>query len=171
MSSTAAVIHQSEPVRQTCTVIAAVLSFVGAGIAGTLWWTEKTRQDVPCSADGGCAIVAASKWSHVDLIFWHDVPVALLGLLGYIFLLSIAMLRLGWENEAVQRRLHGLTWLTTATGTAYSWYLQWIAHFEIGAYCPWCRASAITMTVLFLTVTAEWLAQKRRRNGRVPAHE
>jgi len=162
---------QSEPIRQICTVIEAALSFVGAGIAGTLWWADKTRQDVPCSADGGCEIVAASKWSHVDLIFFHNVPVALLGLLGYLFLLSIAMLRLGWESEKAQKTLHGLIWLITAGGVGYSWYLQWVAHFEIGAYCPWCRASAITMTVLFLTATVEWAAQRRRYHRGILANE
>ena len=152
-------------IRQICTVIEAALSFAGAGIAGTLWWADRTRQDVPCSADGGCEIVAASAWSHVDLIFWHHVPVALLGLLGYLFLLMLAMLRLGAEREVTQTRLHHLFWLGTAGGTAYSWYLQWVAHTQIGAFCVWCRCSAIVMTLLFLTAVWEWLAE-RRSQGR-----
>lgn len=151
-------------IRQTCTMIEAALSFVGAGIAGTLWWKDQMHQDVPCSADGGCEIVAASSWSHVDLGLWHHVPVALLGLLGYVALLTLAMLRLGSDSAVWNRRGHRLIWLATGGGTAYSWYLQWIAHEKIGAYCVWCRYSAIVMTLLFLTASWEWRAA--RRSGR-----
>jgi uncharacterized membrane protein len=149
-------------IRQTCTVIEAALSFAGAGIAGTLWWKDRIHQDVPCSADGGCEIVAASAWSHVDLLLWHHVPVALLGLLGYIGLLTLAMLRLAAERAVTDRFLHRLLWSAAAGGTAYSWYLQWIAHAKIGAFCIWCRSSAYVMTTLFLIATFEWWVSHRR---------
>lgn len=167
----AASIPQSTSARQACTGIDVALSFAGAGVAGMLWWADRTRQDVPCSADGGCGIVAASPWSHVNLFVWQHVPVALLGLVGYLFLLTLSMLRLGWDGDLVQRRLHGLVWLVTAGGTAYSWYLQWIAHYAIGAYCPWCRTSAFIMTALFATATAEWWIMHRRAGGRRLANE
>jgi uncharacterized membrane protein len=140
----------------------AFLSFAGAGIAGTLWWADQTRQDVPCSADGGCAIVSASRWSHLDLIVFHQVPVALLGLIGYVLLLSLAMLRLGSEDVRLDRRLHLLIGLISAGGAGYSWFLQWIAHADIGAFCIWCRSSAIVMTLLFCTAAAEWAAGRRQ---------
>ena len=141
----------------------AFLSFAGAGIAGTLWWADQTRQDVPCSADGGCAIVSASHWSHVDLLAFHHVPVALLGLAGYVLLLTLAMLRLGSENACLDRRLHGLIALLSLGGAGYSWFLQWIAHAEIGAFCIWCRSSAIVMSLLFCTAAAEgWAGHQHR---------
>jgi uncharacterized membrane protein len=149
-------------IRQTWVVIEAALSFAGAGIAGTLWWADRTHQDVPCSANGGCEIVAASAWSHVDLIVFHHVPVALLGLLGYLALLTLAMLRLGSESDEGDRRLHRLIWLLAAGGAAYSWYLQWIAHAKIGAFCIWCRSSAFVMTALFLITTWEWWTARRK---------
>ena len=149
------------------TTAEAALSFVGAGIAGTLWWADQTRQDLPCSADGGCGIVAASRWSHIDLILVHHVPVALLGLIGYILLLTLAMLRLGSESENLDRRLHQLIWLISGGGVLYSWYLQWVAHAEIGAFCIWCRSSAIVMTLLFLTATWEgWASRRQHSRGR-----
>ena len=157
----AASILQASSIRQTWVVIEAALSFVGSGIAGTLWWKDRVHQDVPCSADGGCEVVAASHWSHLDLIVFHHVPVALLGLIGYLVLLTLAMLRLGSESEAWDRRLHRLIWLMAAGGAAYSWYLQWVAHFKIGAYCVWCRSSAFTMTFLLLTATWEWWVMRR----------
>ena len=141
----------------------ALLALVGAGIAGALWWADQTRQDLPCSSGGGCAAVAASAWSHVDLVAVHHVPVALLGLLGYVLLFSLAMLRLGLEDSRWDRRLHALITLVSGGGMAYSWFLQWIAHAEVGAFCMWCRSSAIVMTLLFAAAVWEWRAVRPQR--------
>lgn len=143
----------------------AFLAFAGAGIAGTIWGFDQAHKDLPCTSDGGCEVVAASVWSHVDLIFFHHVPVALLGLLGYVLLLSLAMLRLGSDSLRWDSRLRGLIGLVSGGGFCYSWYLQWVAHAKIGAFCPWCRASAIVMTVLFFTTLWEWQASRRRPSG------
>jgi uncharacterized membrane protein len=142
-------------------VIEAALSFAGAGIAGTLWGADRAGRDVPCSAGGGCEIVGHSAWAYVDLLLWHHVPVALLGLAGYVVLFGLAMLRLASERGAADRGLRRLIWLLAAGGAAYSWYLQWVAHARIGAFCPWCRASALVMTALLLTATGEWWAARR----------
>ncbi len=152
---------RAAPIRLAFVLAGAALSFVGAGIAGSLWWSERVGVDLPCTADGGCALVAASRWSHISLPGLPHTPVALLGLLGYVLLLGLSLLRFGTESETADRRLHGLFWLITGTGTAFSWYLQWVAYAEVHAYCPWCRASAWTMTALLLTATAEWVARRK----------
>lgn len=139
----------------------AFLAFAGAGIAATIWQADRMHQDLPCTSDGGCEIVAASAWSHVDLIWFHHVPVALLGLLGYVLLLSLAMLRLGTDNPRLDSRLHGLIAVVSGGSFVYSWYLQWIAYAEIHATCLWCRASALTMTLLFFVTLWEWRAARR----------
>ncbi len=139
----------------------AALSFVGAGIAGTIWRADQIHQDLPCTADGGCEIVNSSRWSHVDLLVLHHVPVAILGLAGYVLLLSLAMLRLGSDSPRLDSRLHALIGFISGGGVLYSWYLQWVAHAEIGAFCIWCRSSAIVMTVLFGIAAVEWLAGRR----------
>ena len=141
----------------------AFLAFAGAGIAGTIWRFDQLHQDLPCTSDNGCGIVAASPYSHIDLIFVHNVPVALLGLLGYLLLLSLAMLRLGSDNLRLDRTLHGLIGLVSGGGFGYSWYLQWIAYDKIHATCIWCRVSAVIMTLLFSTAVWEW------RAGRLPS--
>lgn len=157
-------------VHQRVAVIEAALSFAGAGIAGTLWGADRMHKDLPCSADGGCEVVASSAWSHVDLIVLHHVPVALLGLAGYVALLTLAMLRLGTESAKTDRGLQRLIWPLAAGGAAYSWYLQWVAHVRIGAFCVWCRSSALVMTALLLLATWEWWAS-RRRQAEVETHE
>ena len=147
-------------------VAEAFLAFAGAGIAATIWQADRMHEDLPCSANGGCAIVAASAWSHLDLVVFHQVPVALLGLIGYVALLSLAMLRFGTDSPRLDGRLHGLLGLISAGGFFYSWYLQWVAHAEIGAFCVWCRASALVMTLLFFVTLGEWRAGRRPRPRR-----
>jgi len=171
MPSTTAL--QQEPasrIAQRVAIAEAALSFAGAGIAGTLWGADRVHKDVPCSANGGCAIVASSAWSHIDLIVLHDVPVALLGLAGYVALLTLAMLRLGTESARTDGVLRRLIWLFAGGGAAYSWYLQWVAHVKIGAFCVWCRSSALVMTTLLLLATWEWWAAHRRQKENREAH-
>ncbi len=148
-------------IRQLCPMIEAALSFVGAGIAGVLWWQDRTNGDLPCTSQGGCEIVWTSPWAHIDIGPLHDVPVALLGLLGYVLLLSLSMFRLASESGKIERVMHRLTWLVSAGGTAYSWYLQWVAHYKIGHFCIWCRTSAILMTLIFLLATYEYITSRK----------
>ena len=76
------------------------LSVVGAAIAGTLWWAHRANVELPCTGDGrGCDLVNASRWAHVTLGPWHDIPLALLGFLSYLALLTLAMMKLGADTE------------------------------------------------------------------------
>ena len=142
-------------------VIEAALSFAGAGVAGTLWWAHRVHWDPPCTADGGCAAVAASSQAYVTLGPWHDVSVALLGFLGYLVLMTLSMMKLGAEKSQTARGLHRLLWAVSAGGTVYSWYLQYVAHFVIQAFCVYCFTSACLMTALFVTATLERAAVRR----------
>lgn len=141
----------------------AALSFAGAGVAGSLWWAHRSHVDLPCTANGGCAEVAASAQAFVTLGPWQDVSVALLGFLGYLILLTLSMMKLGSETPKTVRGLHHLLWAVSAGGTVYSWYLQYVAHFVIQAFCVYCFTSACLMTALFATATWEWLAARRSR--------
>ena len=144
-------------------VAEAALSFAGAAVAGTLWWAHRTSVILPCTSGGGCETVADSRWAHVTVGPYHDVPVALLGLIGYVALLVLSFLKMGAERPAAVRRLHALLWLVSAGGFGYSWYLQYVAHFLLQAFCVWCFTSACLMTVLFLTATLEGIAPWTRR--------
>ncbi len=147
--------------------IETALSAVGAGIAGTLWWAHRANVELPCTAGGGCDEVNASRWSHLTLGPLHDIPVALLGLLTYLLLLTLAMAKIGAESERARRLLHGPLWTVSLCGAAYSWYLQYVAHFQIGAFCVWCFSSATVMTLLLVTATVEGLRTETRPTARV----
>lgn len=147
-------------------ILEAALSFAGAGLAGTLWWTHRHHVELPCTADGGCIQVANSSHAFVNIGPWYEVSVALLGFLGYLALMTLSMMKLGAETPKAARGLHRLLWAGSAGGTAYSWYLQYIAHFVIQAFCVYCFTSACLMTVLFVVATREaWVLRRAPSRG------
>ena len=142
--------------RALFTLVETALAFAGAGVAGTLWWAHRVGVELPCTAGGGCDVVAASRWAHVTLGPWTDVPLALCGFVSYLVLLTLAMAKWGTESEKTARVLHVLLLMGAAAGTVFSWYLQWVAHYKLGAFCVWCRASACIMTAML--IAAAWEA-------------
>jgi uncharacterized membrane protein len=136
-----------------------VLSIVGGLIAGTVYIADSRNIDLPCSSNGGCEIIANSPQSHLSL-FGASIPVALLGLAGYVIILSIVMFRLGADDPKTARLAHVLQVLIAGGGFAYSWYLQYVAHFVIGAFCPWCFSSACDMSLIFILSTIDLIKNK-----------
>lgn len=136
-----------------------VLSFIGAFIAGTVYIADSRNIDLPCTANGGCALVAASPQSHIAL-FGFSIPVALLGLVGYVLILSIVMVRMGAESPNTARLAHLAQTAIAGGGFTYSWYLQYVAHFIIGAFCVWCFTSACVMTLIFILTTIDLVRHK-----------
>lgn len=131
-----------------------ILSFIGSVIAATIYIADKRNVDLPCSANGGCSVVASSSYSHISFLFVHDLPVAAFGLFGYVLALTIALWRL--TNADSRPSLSHKSLLTLSfLGFSYSWYLQYVAHFVIGAFCVWCFSSAVTMTLLFCATLLE----------------
>jgi uncharacterized membrane protein len=112
-----------------------VLSLIGIGIAGYLTYVHYEGLKVLCLSSGGCETVQASRYAKLD-----GVPVAVLGLLGYIGILGSLMIRgeLG--------RIAGFA--IALTGFAFSLYLTYRELFTIKAICQWCVASAVLMTIL-----------------------
>ena len=145
------------------------LSVVGAGIAGTLWWAHRANIELPCTGDGrGCDLVYASRWAHVSLGPWHDIPTALFGFGAYLALLTLAMMKWGADTDSARRLLHAPFWAISLLGAGASLYLQYVAHFRIGAFCVWCFSSAVVMTVLFVTATWESVLLRRPKPAAPP---
>ena len=69
------------------------------------------------------------------------MPVALIGLIGYVAILGSLLVR---ENET--SRL--VTMAMTLVGFGFSAYLTYRELFSIHAICEWCASSAGIMTVL-----------------------
>jgi uncharacterized membrane protein len=123
-----------------------VLSLVGIGVAGYLTYVHYEGLKVLCLSSGGCETVQASRYAKLG-----GVPVALLGLLGYIgILISLAI-----RGELGRIAAFGIALI----GFGFSMYLTYRELFTIKAICQWCVSSAVLMTVLLVLTTIRVLRQ------------
>jgi uncharacterized membrane protein len=114
----------------------AVLALIGLGIAGYLTWVHYAGLQPFCVGGGGsCERVQSSQWSELA-----GVPVALLGLIGYVLLLASLLL-----PEDTGRTVAALLALV---GAGFSAWLTYVEIAKIGAICQWCAASAVLMGLL-----------------------
>jgi uncharacterized membrane protein len=123
----------------------AALALLGVAIAGYLTWIHYAGIKPICvSGGGGCEQVQASRYSLLA-----GIPVALLGLVGYLAILASLRVR----GEA------GLTLgaLITLMGLGFSAYLTYRELFTIKAICQWCVASALLMTALTVLALVRFL--------------
>ena len=112
-----------------------VLCLIGIGVATYLTYTHYAGLNVVCPVSGGCETVQKSVYSKLD-----GVPVAVLGLAGYIgILISLAV-----RNELGRAAGFGLA----LVGCLFSLYLTYREVFTIKAICPWCVSSAVLMSLL-----------------------
>jgi uncharacterized membrane protein len=123
----------------------AVLAVVGIAIAGYLTWVHYAGLEPVCvGGGGGCERVQASRWAELA-----GVPVAVLGLGGYIAIL--ASLALPEEPGALVAAFLSLV------GFGFSAWLTYVELVKIDAICQWCVASAVVMTALALVSVARVL--------------
>jgi uncharacterized membrane protein len=120
---------------------AIAVALAGLGIATYLTVVHYAGGEPVCAVAHGCAIVQTSDYSELA-----GVPVALLGVLGYVGVLtSLARDGEAWRTAAAFLSLAGLG------------FSGWLTYVEVGildAICIWCVGSAICMALLtVLTVT------------------
>ena len=114
-----------------------VVCLIGIGVATYLTYTHYAKLNVVCPVSGGCETVQKSVYSKLD-----GVPVAVLGLIGYIaILLSLAV-----RNELGRIAGFGIA----LVGCLFSLYLTYREIFTIKAICQWCVSSAVLLTILVI---------------------
>jgi len=122
---------------------AALLALVGLLLSAylTLHQIGFTGQLV-CGDSGSCEKVQASQWAYLA-----GVPVAAVGLGGYLAILAVALWGLQHEDDPRPTR-----WLLalSALGVAFTAYLSALEAFVIHAWCRWCLVSAGLITAIFL---------------------
>ncbi len=118
------------------------LSTLGILVAGYLSVKRFTGGSLVCSRWAQCDVVNNSLYAKL-----YGVPVAFIGLAGYLVLLALAIAALKTDGS-VQRRLVGLGFFLSLGGLAFSAYLTYIELYVIQAVCSWCVSSAIIITLL-----------------------
>ena len=129
---------------------AALLSLLGLLDAAYLALERVTGAPIACPVGGGCETVQSSAYA---LLF--GVPVAFIGVAGYVALLVVALLSLqdvNLGNISPDVLLLALASIALLAG-AYFMYLQ-IA--VIGAICFWCAMAAFLDLLIWLAALVNW---------------
>jgi uncharacterized membrane protein len=113
-----------------------VLTVIGIGVASYLVYVHYAGIKPACTAGESCTKVQTSVYSKLV-----GIPVALIGLLGYIAILGSLLVP---QNETTRLA----TMAFTLVGFGFSAYLTYRELFSIHAICEWCASSAVIMTVL-----------------------
>jgi uncharacterized membrane protein len=111
------------------------LAVLGLGISGYLTYVHYADVQPFCTGISNCERVQTSDYAVVT-----GLPVALVGVLGYVGIL-LASLRSARLFRAAAVYL-------AYVGFGFSAYLTWAELAEIDAICQWCIASALVMTAL-----------------------
>jgi uncharacterized membrane protein len=115
-----------------------VVNVLGLALAAYLTYIHYADIKPLCTAGQSCIKVQSSVWSKLD-----GVPVALIGLIGYIGILLSQLLP---DREITRLAALGMTII----GLGFSGYLTYRELFSIHAVCEECAASAVLMALLFI---------------------
>jgi uncharacterized membrane protein len=113
----------------------ALVAVMGLAIAGYLTAVHYAGGTPACAVSHGCATVQQSAYAEL----W-GVPVALLGLAGYVAIL----VSLARDGEAARTA----TAFLALAGAGFSAWLTYVELARLDAVCSWCVGSAICMTLL-----------------------
>jgi uncharacterized membrane protein len=114
---------------------AAAVALIGLGIATYLTIVHYAGGSPVCAIAHGCSVVQHSDYAAVA-----GIPVAVLGLAGYVAILA----SLARDDETARTA----TAFIALAGLGFS---AWLTYVEVGvlhAICIWCVGSAICMAVL-----------------------
>jgi uncharacterized membrane protein len=130
---------------QRLRIVIGVLCVIGIGIGTYLTYTHYAHLKVLCTS-GGCETVQHSKYAKLA-----GIPVATLGLVGYIGILGSIAVR----GELARAAGFGLALI----GFLFSMYLTYRELFTIKAICQWCVGSAVLMTLLVIITGIRFLRE------------
>jgi len=121
-------------------VATAAVALAGLGIAAYLTAVHYGGGDPACFIAHGCTVVQNSAYAKLA-----GIPVALLGLLGYVALLGTQVR----DTETTRTAATGVA----LVGAGFSAWLTYVEVMRLEAICAWCVASAACMTVLAVLTT------------------
>jgi uncharacterized membrane protein len=124
------------------------IALAGTGIAAYLTYARFTHEAIAC-ATGGCETVQSSRYAEL-----LGMPVALLGLAAYVFVLGTAF----FVNPLA--RAAGAA--TALAGVLFGVYLLLVQLIVIDALCQWCLASDLLLDVLAVACLLRLRAADRR---------
>jgi uncharacterized membrane protein len=134
-------------------VIGTVLCLIGLGVAGYLTYAHFNTSVVLACPDKGlinCTKVTTSSYSKV-----FGIPVALLGLLYFVFMVP---LQLPWAWRSTNPRLRMVRMGASAVGVAFVLWLLFAELVEIRNICLYCSAVHIITFAVFISTAFATIA-------------
>jgi uncharacterized membrane protein len=122
-----------------------VVALIGLGIAGYLTVVRYSGGSPVCAIAHGCETVQKSRYAELA-----GVPVALLGLGGYLAILGLLV-----HDDELARTVAAFVALA---GFGFSAWLTYVEVARLDAICIWCVGSAICMTLLAALAVMRMLA-------------
>ncbi len=112
-----------------------------------------------CGPEGACEIVQSSKWAT-----FLSVPVPLIGVLGYLFLLVVAVVGLQppWAGD---RRVSLVLVGSSGAAVAFTAYLTAMEAWVIHAWCRWCLGSAAVIVLILVCALVDLVRVGRREEA------
>ena len=126
-------------------VLLTLLGFIASGLA----LREHYRTDSsPCSINEhwDCGVV-----NHSPFAVLAGVPVAVIGMAGYVFLAALAL-----------KRAYGLFLAAALVGLSFSLYLAHVEAHILGVWCIYCVASLVVISLLTLLGIATLVLSRTR---------
>lgn len=127
--------------------ITLALSIIGGLIAAYLTYVHYDESVLVCAVGGGCHTVQQSEYATLG-----PVPIALFGLLMFVTLGALALVRLGDKTIGfINYETATLAaWGITFTALLYYAYLVYVELFVLEAICQWCVATTIATIGIFI---------------------
>jgi uncharacterized membrane protein len=151
---------QTRPTRQWLRIAGILLTLLGLLVASYMSWAELTNQATSCPGHTENGTEAGPDAIIVDCDYVQSsvyakafgIPVALLGLGGYLAILAAWLLedRVPFLEEYGHLLVFGLALF----GFLFTLYLTYAELFIMYTVCTWCLTSAALMTLVFIVATA-----------------
>jgi uncharacterized membrane protein len=119
------------------------LSLLGVLDATYLLVYKLTNNNAMCLGNGGCHDVNFSPYSEIG-----GIPVSVFGMVAFLFILFILILesKFTFVKENGTLAIFGIS----LAGVAFTAYLTWLELYVIHAICPFCVASAVIISLIFI---------------------
>jgi uncharacterized membrane protein len=112
------------------------LAVLGLAISVYLTWVHYADIEPVCTGISDCEKVQTSDYAELA-----GIPVAVLGIAGYVSILASLWMRVE------------VTVLLAYVAAGFSGYLTWAELFKIDAICQWCVVSALTSFAIAVLAT------------------
>jgi uncharacterized membrane protein len=111
-----------------------------------------TNNPSMCLGSGGCHNVNFSPYSEIG-----GIPVSVFGIIAYLVIAGIILLepRLKIVQENGSLAIFGIS----LTGVVFTAYLTWLEIYVIHAICPFCVASAVIISLIFILAIIRLIKQ------------